>query len=64
MKNYEEQLNPKTRNDYGLPKIRMKKNNLEELKETIMKRSRIVRLTEDQGCQKKIHPRWKMSSIV
>ena len=33
MKNYEEQLNPKTRNDYRLPKIRMKKNNLEELKE-------------------------------
>lgn len=64
MKNYEKQLNPKTRNDYRLPKIKMKKNNVEELKETIIKRSRIVRLTKEQGCQKKIHPGWKMNSIV
>ena len=30
-------MSPKTRNDSGLPKIKMKKNNLKELKETIMK---------------------------
>ena len=37
MKNYEEQLNPKMRNGSRIPKIKITKNNLEELKGIIMK---------------------------
>jgi len=47
MKNCEEYLNPKMRNSSELSKIRMKKNNLEELKETIMKWSQSARLIEE-----------------
>jgi len=64
MKNCEEQLNPKMRNGSRIPKIRMKKNKLEELKGIIMKRSQIVRLTKEQGHQKKIYPGWKMNSVA
>lgn len=60
----EEQLNHKTRNGSELPRIRMRKNNLEELKEMIMKRSQIVKLIEEQGHQKKIHPGWKVNSAT
>ena len=64
MKNCKDQLNPKTRNDNRLLRIRMRKNNLEELKEMTMKRIQIVKLTEEQGHQKKIHPGWKVNSAA
>jgi len=64
MKNCKLQLNPQTRNGNRLPRIRMRKNNLKELKETIMKRIQIVKLTEEQGHQKKIHLRWKVNSAA
>ena len=39
MKNCEGLLNPKMENNNGLLRIGMKKNNLEELKETTMKKN-------------------------
>ena len=39
MKNYEGLLNPKMENDNRLLRTRMKKNNLEESKETTMKKN-------------------------
>ena len=39
MKNYEGLLNPKMENDSGLLRTKMKKNNLEESKETTMKKN-------------------------
>ena len=64
MKNCEKQLSLRMRNDNGLQKIRMKRSNIEELNEKIMKRSQIVKSTKEQGLQKKIHLEWKANSIA
>ena len=63
MKNYGRPLNPRMGNDSGLLRTRMKKNNLEESKETTMNKNRITKLTGRRGCRKKTHPRWRMNFV-
>ena len=63
MKNCEDLQNPKMGNDSELLRISMKKNNLEELKETTIRKNQIAISIGGRGHQKRTLG-WRTKSVI